>query len=48
MDGKTTVERQDIQSQARGKKSVKSKSSMKIKDQVSISAHGTEVGGRKA
>ena len=48
LDGKTTVERQDIQSQARGKKSVKSKSSMKIKDQVSISAHGTEVGGRKA
>ena len=34
-------------SAAKGRKSVKSKSTLKNKDEVSVSAHGTEVGGRK-
>lgn len=38
---------QEIMSAAKGRKSVKSKSTLKNKDEISISAHGTEVGGRK-
>ena len=41
-------QRQEIMSQARGgKKSTKSKTSLKNKDDLSVTAAGTEVGGRK-
>ena len=38
---------QEIMSAAKVRKSVKSKSTLKNKDEISVSAHGTEVGGRK-
>ena len=46
-DGITVIEKQEIMSAARGINSIKSRLSLKNKDEISISAHGTEVGHKQ-